>query len=124
LQPSDFCDRIGMHPSESRQPSLLEPGGFQKDGPERLSVIEIAASQSPRDVIEGTSGVVNTVADDACQPLLRNRLKNLQPEQILALVRIEFSNNTVGLRIQELRDLRVKRLRMFFGATQLVPAFP
>jgi len=124
LQLSDFCDRIGVHPVESGQSSFLESERLQKDGPECLPVIEIATGESPSNVIENAPSVVNTVSNDTCPPLLRDRLHDFQPEEILALICVEFSDNAIGLRIEKFRDLHVKRLRMFFGATQLEPTFP
>jgi hypothetical protein len=124
LQLAHLCDRVPMDSGEPGQSSLVESLKSQENREQRLAISEVATSQSPRDIIERTSSIVETVADDKRPVVLRNFLENIKPQEMLSLFRVEFRDNTIGIAIEKSGDFRIKRLRMFFGAAQLVPTFP
>lgn len=123
LQLADFCARTFVNPAQSpfHIVELLEGIVDRKHS---LSVGEIAASQSPRDVVERAPNIVNAVADDCGPTCLWERLKDIQPEQILGLFSVVFGSDRIGIATQKSLTFCVEGVEVFFPSTKLVPTFP
>src|ERR1700722_9171787 len=88
----------------------------------RHSVSEIAPRQSPSDVVESASKVVNTVTDNERQSDLRNRFSDLQGSEICKLFVIVFFDEGIGLRIEKCPNFCIENPILFFSAGDLISA--
>lgn len=93
------------------------------DGKYSASVGETTARQSPSNVVECGTRIVNAVADDKRQSGLRYRFTDLQLEQIFELFVVIFFDDGVGLRIKKSSDFLIKSTIMFFSPIDFVPTF-
>lgn len=99
---------------------IVEPGQRPVNREESAAVGEVTSRQSPSDVVESASEIVNTVADDERQSDLRNRMYDLQRNVICKLFVIVFFDEGVGLSIKKGPNFRIENPIMFFSAGDLI----
>src|ERR1039457_783333 len=91
------------------------------DGKQRVSVEEITPRQSPSNIVESGTRVVNTVTDAKCQFNLRDRFDDLQLAEIFKMFAIICFDKGVGVRVEKSTDFFVERTIMFFSPLDFVP---
>ncbi len=121
LQTVDKLECISGH---SLQPPLPLVEGFRSvaNNEHRVPVIPVSARQSPSHIIEGTSEVVDAIADDESEVRLREVRLCRELYQVATGFSVVVEDGLIGIALKENINFRVKRFQMFFPALQLPPA--
>lgn len=122
LQLAEFCNCVAMNPLQAPERGLefVRPVIDREKG---FLVREVAASQSPGEIVKRASGVVDAVTDDSGPIGLQGRLKDIEPPDILTLFSIVFGEDRIGVVIEKSSTLFAERFQMFACPTHFVPAF-
>src|SRR5208283_5337733 len=125
LAPSDFAQCVWMDPvfELSALDHLVKSRLRLVDRKQGAAVVELTPCESPSDVIEGASGVVDTIADHQSPSVLRYGFKDFELKEILRLFTIVSFVGGEGLRIEKGTHFRCNGVEMFFCPPNFLPAF-
>ena len=121
LQTVDKCEGVVGKTFQPPFPRFEGVGSLANDE-HCVSVGSVGTRQSPSHVIEGTSEIVDAIADDQSPLCLRQRSLCRELYQVASAFRVIVKGSLVGIAFQESVYPRIKRLQVFFPALKLPPA--